>query len=108
MFGVGILGAALGLSLILVEERYRSAYLEVHWAPNESSNFTLGSLPIFIGGGSEDDIYINGIPPHAMSLWLERGKVKGTYHVTGENKELQDGNPIKLGKVEMFVRMKSS
>jgi hypothetical protein len=108
MFGIGILGAALGLSLIIVEERYRSAYLEVHWAPNESSKFTLGSIPIFIGGGGEDDIFVYGIPHHAMSIWLERGKVKGTYHVTGEHKELHDGSPIKLGKVEMIVRVKSS
>jgi hypothetical protein len=105
MFGIGILGAALGLSLIIVEERYRSAYLEVHWAPNESSKFTLGSRPISIGGGSEDDIFVYGIPHHAMSLWLERGKLKGIYHVTGEHKELHDGSPIKFGKIEMIVRI---
>jgi hypothetical protein len=108
MLGIGILGAALGLSLIIVEERYRSAYLEVHWAQNESSKFTLGSIPIFIGGGGEDDIFVYGIPHHAMSLWLERGRVKGTYHVTGENKELHDGSSIKLGKVEMIVRIVQS
>ena len=108
MFGFGIIGAALGLTLILVEERYRSAFLEVHWAPNESSEFTLGNIPVFIGGGREDDVYVNGIPPHAMSLWMEKGTVKGTYHVTGDNKELQDGSPIKLGKVEMIVRIKST
>jgi hypothetical protein len=38
---------------------------------------------------------------------MEHGNVKGTYHVTGENKELHDGSPIKLGKVEMFIRVKS-
>lgn len=108
MFGIGILGAALGLSLIIVEERYRSAYLEVHWAQNESSKFTLGSIPLFIGGGGEDDIFVYGIPPHAMSLWLERGTVKGIYHVTGEHKELHDGSPIRFGKVEIIVRVKSS
>lgn len=106
MLGIGILGAALGLSLILVEERYRPGFLEVHWAKNESSEFTLGSTPLHIGGGSEDDIFINGIPPCAMSLWMDHGKVKGTYHVTGDSKELHDGNPIKLGNVEMFVRIK--
>jgi hypothetical protein len=107
MFGIGILGAALGMCLIIVEERYRSAYLEVHWAQNESSKFTLGSIPTFIGGGEEDDIFVYGMPQHAMSLWLERGKVKGLYNVTGEHKELQDGNPIKFGKVEMIVRVKN-
>ena len=105
MIGIGILGAALGMCLIIVEERYRSAYLEVHWAQNESSKFTLGSIPIFIGGGGEDDIFVYGIPHHAMSLWLERGIVKGTYHVTNENKELHAGSQIKLGKVEMIVRI---
>jgi hypothetical protein len=108
MVGIGILGAALGLCLIIVEERYRSAYLEVHWARNETSKFTLGSIPIYIGGGGEDDVFVYGIPHHAMSLWLERGKVKGTYHVTGENKELHDGSPIKFGKVEMVVRVVKS
>jgi Ca-activated chloride channel family protein len=107
MIGVGILGAALALCLILVEEHYRSAYLEVHWARNEVSNFTLGRVPIHIGGGKEEDIFIYGIQPRAMSLWMEHGNVKGTYHVTGENKELHDGSPIKLGKVEMFIRVKS-
>jgi len=108
MVGIGILGASLGLCLIIVEERYRSAYLEVNWAKNETSKFTLGRTPIYIGGGGEDDVFIYGIPHHAMSLWLEKGQVKGTYHVTKENKELHDGNSIKLGKVEMFVRVKSS
>jgi hypothetical protein len=105
--GIGIIGAALGLCLIIVEEHYRSAYLEVHWSRNETSKFTLGSIPTYIGGGKDDDVFVNGIPHHAMSLWLENGKVKGTYHVTGENKELHDGNPIKFGKVEMLVKMKS-
>jgi hypothetical protein len=108
MVGFGILGAALGLCLIIVEEHYRSAYLEVHWAKNESSKFTLGRMPIHIGGGKEDDIFVYGIQPRAMSLWIDHGKVKGTYHITGENKELHDGSPIKLGKVEMVVRMKST
>jgi len=45
---------------------------------------------------------------HAMSLWLDRGKVKGTYQVTGAHKELHDGSRIQLGKVEMFVRVVKS
>ena len=105
MLGVGILGASLGLCLIIVEERYRTAYIEVHWAPNEVSKFTLGSIPIYIGGGGEDDIYVHGLQHHAMSLVSERGKVTGIYKVTGEQKELSNGSSIKFGKVEMIVRM---
>ena len=104
MLGVGILGMALGLCLVIVEERSRSAYLEVHWAPNEISKFTLGNTPIYIGGG-EDDIYISGIQHHAMSLVYQGGKVNGTYYVTNDKKELNEGSRIKLGKVEMFVRI---
>jgi hypothetical protein len=104
MLGVGILGLALGLCLVIVEERSRSAFLEVHWAPNEISKFTLGSIPIYIGGG-EDDVYISGIQHHAMSLVYQKGKVNGMYYVTGDKKELSDGSRIKLGKVEMFVRI---
>jgi len=108
MLGIGILGAALGLALVIVEERYRSAYLEVHWARNETSKFTLGSTPIYIGGGGEDDVFVYGIPHHAMSLVYQQEKVKGVYIVTGERKELHDGSRIQLGKVEMFVRIAQS
>jgi len=104
MFGIGILGLALGLCLVIVEESSRSAYLEVHWAPNEISKFTLGSKPVYIGGG-EDDVYISGIPHHAMSLVSANGKVNGVYYVNGDKKELSDGHRIKLGKAEMFVRI---
>jgi hypothetical protein len=106
MLGIGILGAALGLALVIVEERYRSAYLEVHWAPNEVSKFTLGNTPVFIGGGSEDTVYVYGIPHHAMSLVYQQGEVKGIYNVTGEKKELHDGSIIKLGRVQMIVRIR--
>jgi hypothetical protein len=102
--GVGILGMSLGLSLVIIEERSRSAYLEVHWAPNEISTFTLGSIPIYLGGG-EDDVYLSGIPHHAMSLVYSDGKVNGIYYVTGDRKELADGHRIRLGKVEIFVRI---
>jgi hypothetical protein len=105
MIGVGILGSALGLCIVLAEERHRSAFLEVHWAPDEVSVFTLGNIPLFIGGGDEDDIHVNGLPHRVMSLVVEKGIVKGARYDAPEKKELHDGSHIKLGSVEMIVRI---
>jgi len=103
MIGVGILGAALGLCLVIVEEMSRVAYVEVHWTPDEVSLFTLGSTPIFIGAG-DSTIMVPTVPPHAMSLVIEGGEIIGIDHTKGKKKQLVDGNHIQIGKIDMIIR----
>ena len=103
MLGIGIMGAALGLCLVIVEERSRVAYVEVHWTPDEVSYFTLGSTPIFIGAG-DSDICVPSVVRHAMSLVIEGGQIIGTDHTKGKKKQLLDGNHINIGKIDMVIR----
>ena len=103
MLGIGIMGAALGLCLVIVEEISRVAYVEVRWTPDEVSYFTLGSTPVFIGAG-DSDIFVPTVVRHAMSLLIEGGKIYGTDHTKGKKKELFDGNHIIIGKIDMIIR----
>jgi hypothetical protein len=103
MLGIGIMGAALGLCIVLVEERSRVAYVEVHWTPDEISFFTLGSTPVFIGAG-DSDICVQSVVRHAMSLVIEGGQIIGTDHTKGKKKQMSDGDHINIGKIDMVIR----
>jgi len=103
MVGIGIMGAALGLCLVLVEERSRVAYVEVHWAPDEVSFFTLGNTPVFIGAG-DSDICVTSVVRHAMSLVTDGGQIIATDHTKGKKKQLLDGDHINIGKIDMVIR----
>ncbi|MCX6328237.1 MAG: hypothetical protein NTZ85_01805 [Bacteroidia bacterium] len=103
MLGIGIMGAALGLCIVLVEERSRVAYVEVHWTPDEKSFFTLGSTPVFIGAG-DSDICVPSVPNRAMSLTIEGGQIMGTDHTKGKKKQMSDGDHITIGKIDMIIR----
>ena len=103
--GVGILGAALGLAMVIVEELCREASLEVIWAPKETTVLSLGARPISIGGG-DDHVYIRGLPHRSATLQLEEGRIQYTDTATGKKTEFRDGSRIKIGKVEMVVHAK--
>jgi hypothetical protein len=102
MLGVGILGAALGLAIVIVEALFREASLEVIWAPREVTTLSLGPKPISIGGG-DDHVHLSGLPRRAASVAMEQGKIYYTDTATGKKTEFRDGSRIKVGKVEMVV-----
>lgn len=103
--GIGILGAALGLAMVIVEEMCREASLEVIWAPKETTVLSLGMRPISIGGG-DDHVYIRGLPQRSATLQLKEGKIQYTDTATGKKTEFRDGSRIKIGKIEMVVHAK--
>jgi len=103
--GIGILGAALGLAMVIVEELCREASLEVIWAPKEITTLSLGARPISIGGG-DDHVYIRGLPQRSATLQLEEGRIQYTDTATGKKTEFRDGSRIKIGKIEMVVHAK--
>jgi len=103
MLGVGILGAALGFCLVIVEEQSRSAYLEVHRGSNDTSYFTLGKTPVFIGAG-DSDIYVPTVGNRAMSIVIEGGQIIATDHTKGKKKQMADGSHITIGKIDMVIR----
>jgi hypothetical protein len=102
LLGIGVLGAALGLAIVIVEALFREASLEVIWAPREITMLSLGPKPITIGGG-DDHVHISGLPHRAAIITLEGGKIYYSDTATGRKTEFRDGSRIKVGKVEMVV-----
>lgn len=103
--GIGILGAALGFAMVIVEALFREASLEVVWAPKETTVLSLGPKPISIGGG-DDNVYISSLKPRVATVQLLEGKISYTEIATGKKTELHDGNRIKIRKVEIVVHAK--
>lgn len=103
MVGLGLLGAALGLAVVAIEEIFRTARLDVIWSPKEVTSITLGPKPVFIGGG-DDHVFVAGLPHHALSVALEGGKIQCLDNSSGKRSDLKDGSRIKIGKVEVVVR----
>lgn len=106
MVGLGGLGAALGLAVVAIEEMFRTARLDVIWAPKEMTSVTLGPKPVYIGGG-DDHIFIAGLPQHALGVILENGKIQCIDNATGKRSDLKEGSRIQIGKVEVVVRTKN-
>ena len=106
MVGFGVLGAALGLAVVAIEEMFRAARLDVIWAPKEITSITLGNKPVHIGGG-DDHVYIHGLPQHALAIVLEGGKIQCIDSASGKRSDLKGGSTIKIGKVEVVVRTKN-
>lgn len=100
--GMGLLGAALGLAVALVERMFREATLEIIWTPGQSSMMTLGENPVSIGGG-DDHIRVKGLKPHAASVVLQDGKIQYIDIKTGKRTDLKNGSKLKIGKVQLAV-----
>ena len=103
--GIGILGAALGLAMVIVEALCREASLEVIWGPKEITFISLGPRPVSIGGG-DDNVYVHNLPSRYVTVQLIEGKIHYTDCTTGKKSELHDGSRIKIGKLEMVVHGK--
>lgn len=103
VIGVGMLGAVLGLCLLMADNLFRSAWLEVIWGPNESTTLSLGEKPVYLGGG-DDDVYIAGLPQHAVRVVATRGVIQCDQLVGKGPTFLKAGSEIRLGNVKVVVR----
>jgi hypothetical protein len=105
MVGFGILGAVLGVAIVTIESLFRDAILEVHWAPNEVTTITLGDRPIYIGGG-DDHVPVYNLPEHAMSISLDKGRIRYTDTATGRKTDLKDGSSIAIDRINLVIKAK--
>jgi len=103
MAGFGAMGAALGFSLAAADALFREAILEVRWAYNETTSIPLGPRPIYIGGG-DDHVPMAGMPEHAASIILEKGRIQYMDAATGRKTDLRDGSRIQIGRVELVIQ----
>ena len=107
LFGIAVLGLALGLAIVTVDEMFREAYLEVVWAPKEVTTVSLGPTPVFIGGG-DDHIFVAGLDQHAGGIAFQNGKIEYLDGRTGSRTAFRDGSKVMIGRVEIVVHAKGS
>ncbi len=103
MVGMGILGAALGMIMVIVESIFREASLEVVWAPNESSFFNLGSEPIYIGGGKEDQIYVRGLGERHSHVVFAGGTIEYVDAESQNRTPLRNGSSLQIGMLKLVI-----
>ena len=103
LLGVGVMGAAIGLSIVVAEKLAREASLEVIWALNEITTVNLGDHSVFIGGGSEDDVFIRGFPARHAGITLRQGRVEYAEAASGRQATLKDGSRLEIGKLTLVV-----
>jgi len=102
LVGVGTLGLALGLAMLVVEKLFREASLEVIWAPNETTNFNLGAQAVTIGGG-EDHVFVRGLPPCFASIVFTNGLIEYVEAASGQRSPLKDGSRLEIGKLNLVI-----
>ena len=102
MVGIGFVGAALGLAIVVADAFFREATLEIVWGPKEVTTVALGRVPVTIGGG-DDHICVSGLPPAAASIVIEQGKIQYVDSATNHRTDLRDGSKIKIGSIEVIV-----
>lgn len=102
LVGIGTLGLALGLAMIVVEKLFREASLEVIWAPNETTNFNLGAQAVTIGGG-EDHVFVRGLPPRFASIVFANGVIAYVETASGKRSPLKDGSRLEIGKLNLVI-----
>ncbi|NBV24614.1 MAG: hypothetical protein EBS05_22175 [Proteobacteria bacterium] len=100
--GIGTLGLALGLAMIVVEKLFREACLEVIWAPNETTNFNLGAQAVTIGGG-EDHVFVRGLPHRFASIVFTNGLIEYVETASGARTPLKNGSRLEIGKLNLVI-----
>lgn len=102
MVGIGTLGMALGLAIVIADSLFREAALEIVWAPREVTMVALGARMVTIGGG-EDDIYVYNLAPRTAGVLIDQGKIQYVDLGTSHRTDLRDGSRIKIGTIEIVV-----
>jgi hypothetical protein len=108
IFGVAILGVFIGLTISIVEEILREAWLTVVWARNETTTISLGAKPLVFGSSPEADVYLrrDKFPLVAAIVKIENAKVVLDNNLTGQRTEPADGSEITLGTVKIIVHIR--
>lgn len=105
--GAAILGACIGLMIVLIEELAREAWLVVDWGPNEKVNISLGPQPVLIGSSSKAQVYLprnRGYPEEWATISLNRGKILFEDNTTGRKQDLKNGSELKIDTITIHVR----
>jgi hypothetical protein len=102
--GAAILGFCIGLMVALVEVICREAWLEVHYGPKETKNFSLGKQAVTIGSGPQCTVYIAQAPSLALRYMLENGRVRCWHGENDRPLTVFPGHEESVGKVRVVVQ----
>jgi hypothetical protein len=104
-----MLGFVIGLTISLVEEALRKAWLTVIWGPKETADISLGAKPVVFGSTPESDVYLpqrrgdaKPLPVRAV-VYIENGQVVMEDKATNHRGVLQNGSEITIGHLRVVV-----
>ncbi|MDR2313078.1 MAG: hypothetical protein LBE02_00920, partial [Spirochaetaceae bacterium] len=108
IFGISVLGLFIGLTISIVEEILREAWITVVWARNETTNVSLGAKPLVLGSSPEADVYLrrDKFPPVAAVFKIENARVVVDNKLAGRSTEQADGSEVNLGTIKIIVHVK--
>jgi hypothetical protein len=108
--GTPILGFFIGLTISILEEALREAWLTVVWGPKEMRNIALGTKPVVFGTSREADIYVpdpdKSHNPIRAIFRLENNRVVIEDPASGRRSVLENSKQINMGKMSVIVNMK--
>jgi hypothetical protein len=108
IFGTAVLGLFIGLTISIVEEILREAWITLVWAKNETTNVSLGAKPLVLGSSSEADVYLcrDKFPPVAVIVKIENSRVVVDNKLTGQSTKQADGSEVNLGTIRIIIHVK--
>ena len=107
---MGLTGAALGLSVVLVEQITRTAYIKVYWGPKQQSQVTLGPQPVLIGSSAEAHITIpsKSVADIAAAVFLLDKKIELEDRVSKTKRLLKIGDRLEYAHVTIEICSRGS
>jgi len=104
-----VLGLFVGLSVSIIEEALREAWITVIWGPKETRTIALGGKPILFGSSPEADIHLpkDKEPPIRAAVQIENSRIVMYDKKTGQSQVLQDGARVDFGKISFVVSTKN-
>jgi clan AA aspartic protease (TIGR02281 family) len=100
LFGIPIIGFAIGLMIMLANALFRKAWIEIRYGPRETRTLTLGAEPLRIGGDAAHcQIYVKDVPPMACAYRFEHGRVVCDDRINNRNGPVAFGTPMTIGRI---------
>jgi hypothetical protein len=102
----GLIGFAIGLTVVVAESVLRSAWAEVVFGPRERKLINLGAKPVTFGSSREATVYVSGTDPYSLVCRFD-GKLKVRRGLQDGESDVRDGAKYSLGRVEITLHSSS-
>jgi hypothetical protein len=100
LFGIAIIGFAIGLMIMLADALFRKAWIEVRYGPRETRTLTLGPEPLRVGSDAGHcAIYVKDVPAIACSYRFEGGRVICDDKMNNRTGPVAFGVPMAIGRL---------